>query len=130
MNNGYYNYNQNQQGYYQGQNPNDPYAPPPVDPFGYPPPPTNPYMAEAAGKAATAKTYGIIALVGLFVMTILTIIFGILAITTANQSKRLIGYELPDAKSGRTMGTVSLIILGALFALGFFIGIMLVALGL
>ena len=118
MNNGYYPppYGQDprQQSYcpppYQGYNPSAP--------FGYPP---SPYTVEAQNKASTARTFGIISLVGLVFMGILSIIFGILAITNANQAKRLIGYDLPDGKSGRTFGIVSLSILGGIVAIWLFL---------
>ena len=57
---------------------------------GYPP--QNPYvMQEAQSKATTAKTFGIVSLVGVFLIPLLAIVFGILAINIglliANQNR-------------------------------------------
>ena len=86
----------------------------------------DPRMIEARSKASNAQTFGIIALIGLFVGTILSIIFGILAMSSAKKSTQLLGYELPEAKTGRVMGLVSLIlalvgVVLAIFAILFYI---------
>ena len=72
--------------------------------------PFDPRMVDAQSKARSAQTFGIVALVGLFTLQILSIIFGILAMQSAKKSRMLLGYELPEAKTGRILGLVSLII--------------------
>ncbi len=68
---------------------------------------------EATKKANNAKTFGLIALITSFICTgVIPIVLGILAIVNASSAKSLIGYDIPEAKSGRTMGIASLIITG------------------
>lgn len=100
--NGYQNYQGN--GYHQGA-----YDPPPVNPF-QPPFGQDYRIQQAHSKAQTAHTMGIVALVGLICAGIVALVCGILAIVNANSSRRILGYDLPKASSGRTMGIVALVI--------------------
>ena len=101
--NGQY-YNPNGQ-YYNGGYQNNPYGgngqfnP---DSFFHPP-----VQANSNGK--TAQTFGIVALVGLLFCTILSIVFGALAISNAKKSVAMTGYLSPEAKSGRIMGWIGLV---------------------
>ena len=58
--------------------------------------------AEAIRLAEKSMTCGVL---GLFLFHL---IFGILAISYANRQKSFLGYMLPQARSGRTMGIVAL----------------------
>ncbi len=96
--NGQY-YNPNGQYYHPGGNPGQ-FHP---DSFFYPP-----QQTDACGK--TAQTFGIIALVSLLFCQILSIIFGALAMSNAKKSVAALGFECSEAKNGRVMGLVGLIV--------------------
>ena len=88
-------YGQNPYGYY-GQNP-----------YGYPPIYQQPVSDS---NAKNCHMMGLLSIVCLFVMQILSIVFGALALNYAKKSKMEMGYECADAKNGRLMGMIGLII--------------------
>ena len=74
--------------------------------------------AHANKTASSAQTLGIVGLViSLICCPLVGIILGILAISRASNAKNLLGYESPEAKTGRICGIVA-IILGALSIIG------------
>lgn len=74
--------------------------------------------AHANKEASTAQTLGIVGLVvSLICCALAGIILGILAISRAGKAKNLLGYESPEAKTGRICGIVA-IILGTLSMIG------------
>lgn len=76
---------------------------------GGPPPVSNPF--EGQGNAQTAQTLGIIALVlSLVFFPPAGIVLGILAISRAASSKRLLGYEISEARVGRICGIIAIVI--------------------
>ena len=102
----FYNQSAQQNGYYN-QNPQGFY----VDPNFQ-------RQNEAAKKAGNAKTLGIVALITAFVCTgIIPIVLGILALVNASSAKNMLGYDLPEGKSGRALGIASLIITGLAYVL-------------
>ena len=99
---------------------------PPIDPNacfnggqGYAP-------EEGKKKASEAQMLGVIALIGLALSGVLGIIFGILAISSANRSRTLVGFDLPEAKHGRIFGMIGLI--GSIFGVLLNIILLIVAL--
>jgi ABC-type phosphate/phosphonate transport system permease subunit len=69
----------------------------------------NPYQRQdSCGK--TAQTFGIVALVGILFCWPLAIIFGALAMSNAKRSAAALRYECPEAKTGRIMGLIGLIL--------------------
>ena len=108
-NNGQYGYQNGYQNNYQnnGYGNQGGFNPPPIDPF------QTPFgqdyrIQQAHAQARTAHTMGIVALVGLICAGLLSLVCGILAIVNANNSRRTLGYDLPEGRSGRTMGIVAL----------------------
>lgn len=83
----------------------NPYGTPGYPPGGYYPP-----VADTDGK--NAQTFGIIALVGLFVCQLVSVIFGILAMVSAKKSRLSTGYVCSEAKVGRICGLIGLILGG------------------
>lgn len=76
---------------------------------GGPPPINNPF--EGQKSAQTAQTLGIIALVlSLIFFPPAGIVLGILAISRAGASKRLLGYDISEARVGRTCGIIAIVI--------------------
>ena len=136
MNNDYNNPNRNEQGQY-----NDPYAggynQGNFSPYGQFDPFANtpfqdPYgMNRAMGlrKAASAKNFGIAALIlsvlSLFLSPLIGLVLGIVAIVNASSAEKMLGYQVPDSKSARTMGILSIIIVSVVFVLSFIAGILL-----
>jgi ABC-type multidrug transport system permease subunit len=59
--------------------------------------------------------------VGVFLIPLLALVFGILAISSANQSRQMLGYSLPDAQTGHTLGMVGVIGFCVIIGLVFFI---------
>lgn len=127
--NGQQQSNQQQYGQQQYYNGYGYYGDPYHQSGAYYPPQNGPYygnyvdprIQEARTKATNAQTYGIIALIGLFTVGILSIIFGILSINSAKKSRMMLGYELPEAKIGRILGMISLIVSIALAVIVFFL---------
>ena len=96
------------QGNPYGQNPygQNPYGQYPYGqyPYGYPQQPvTN-------NNAKNCFTMGLLSVVFIFLMQILSIVFGALALNYAKKAQNEMGYECPDVKNGRLMGLIGLIV--------------------
>ena len=118
MNNDYNNHTEqsneqpnNQSGYQYGNPGQNSYGQNPYgqNPYGQPPY-SYPSQPIASNNAKNCFTMGLLSIVCIFVMQILSIIFGALALNYAKKSKIEMGYECPDAKNGRLMGLIGLII--------------------
>ena len=118
MNNDYNNHTEqsseqpnNQSGYQYGNPGQNSYGQNPYgqNPYGQPPY-SHPSQPIASNNAKNCFTMGLLSIVCIFVMQILSIIFGALALNYAKKSKIEMGYECPDAKNGRLMGLIGLII--------------------
>ncbi|MBQ9098362.1 MAG: hypothetical protein IJY50_02935 [Clostridia bacterium] len=82
---------------------NNGYGQGPQSPFYQPPRPVDDH-------AKNAQVFGIVAVIGLFVFQVLSIVFGAMAMSQAKQSRKALGYECSEAHTGRICGTVGLII--------------------
>ena len=102
-------WNGQQGGQWNGQQGGNPWG---YNQNGYVPPITNtPFDQQKPQKdSSTAQTLGIVGLIlALICSPLVGIILGIMAITRAKSSSQLLGYELPEAKTGRICGIIAII---------------------
>lgn len=96
------NWNQN-----QGQQNGPQYGGPGPDPFR-----NNPFPTQYADSlAGTSKALGIVAIVFLFFCPVVSLVCGLIAMSKANQSRRLTnGIRTSDGATGYALGLASVII--------------------
>ena len=94
------------------------------NPNGYQQPFFDPYgqnQALGLSKASKAKSMGIAALIcsllAWCISPLIGLVLGILAITSSSSAKAMLGYEVPEIKTARTLGIASIIIAILFFVL-------------
>lgn len=102
-----------------------------VNPTTITPPPVGPKTAEGIQKAYSSKTLGILSIiVGLLCCRIASIVLGVIAISYASTSTEILGFEHPDAKTGKGCGIAGLVIAAVTLVLSLTYGIIMALIAL